>query len=140
MTRKFVYGLVDESCYWYLKLKEELIKLGTSLTGQDQRIFVCFCNDKLFGIMVCFVDVLWGKTFQLECTINKLKEVFNEGSDHRQIFLIIINQREYIESISPAPFNKYDRQNLKIKPSPSKQNNKSERNLAQFHFCTLLFY
>ena len=61
MPRKFVYDLEDVSCYWYLKLKKELIKLGTTITGQDYHIFVWFCNDKLFGIMVYFVDVLWVK-------------------------------------------------------------------------------
>ena len=38
--RKCVYGLADASRYWYLKLREELIKLGATPAQLDQRIFI----------------------------------------------------------------------------------------------------
>ena len=54
--RKCVYGLVGASRYWYLKPREELIKLGTKPCQLDQGIFVWYKNNMAIGIMVCFVD------------------------------------------------------------------------------------
>ena len=54
-------GLTDKRLYWYLKLREEPVKLGVYPTQLDNGIFLRFCNDKLFGIMAYFVDdLLWG--------------------------------------------------------------------------------
>ena len=59
--KKCVYGLADGSRYWYLKLREELIRLGATPIQLDQGIFIWHKDNKPFGIMACFVDdVLWG--------------------------------------------------------------------------------
>ena len=38
--RKSFYGLADASRYWYLKFREELIKLGATPTQLDQGTFI----------------------------------------------------------------------------------------------------
>ena len=38
--RKSVYGLANACIYWYLKLREELIKLGATPTHIDEGIFI----------------------------------------------------------------------------------------------------
>ena len=38
--RKCVYELADAIRYWYLKLREELIKLGATPTQLDQGTFI----------------------------------------------------------------------------------------------------
>ena len=63
--------------------------------------------------MACFVGgVLWGGNTEFENTVEKLNWVFHIGSGHKHLFYYIriklksyissiINQHEYIESISP---------------------------------------
>ena len=129
--RKCVYGLADVSRYWYLKLREELIKLGATPTQLDQGTFIWSKNNKPIGIMACFIeDVLWGGNTEFETIINKLKQVFHIGTEHKQIFAYIfirleqksdfsitITQIDYIGSISPATLTKDDYKNPKCKLS-----------------------
>ena len=58
---KCVYGLADASRYWYLKLREELLKLDSKPCSLDQGIFVWFNGDQIRGIAVCFGDVVMGR-------------------------------------------------------------------------------
>ena len=75
--RKCIYGLSDATRYWYLKLREELIKLGATPIQLDQGIFIWHKNNIPIGIMACFVDdVLWGGNTKFENTIKKLKQIF----------------------------------------------------------------
>ena len=69
---KCIYGLADASRYWYLKLREELIKLGAILMQLDQGIFIWHHNNKPIGIIACFVDdVLWGGNIEFKAVINQ---------------------------------------------------------------------
>lgn len=129
--RKCIYGLSDASRYWYLKLREELIKLGATPIQLDQGIFIWHKNNIPIGIMACFVDdVLWGGNTKFENTIKKLKQIFFISAEHKQIFdyigirleqkadfSIIITQKEYINSITPIPLTKEDYKNPKRKLS-----------------------
>ena len=54
--QKCVYGLAEASRYWYLHVKEELIKLGTNLNLIDPGLFYCKKHYKLAGILACHVD------------------------------------------------------------------------------------
>ena len=37
--QKCVYGLADACRYWYLRVKEELIKLGANVSSVDPGLF-----------------------------------------------------------------------------------------------------
>ena len=113
---KCIYRLVDASRYWYLKLREELIKLGATPTQLDQVTFIWSKSNKPIGIMACLVDdVLWVGNIEFETIINKLKQVFCLSAERKQIFeyigirleqkadfSITIFQKDYIDSISPV--------------------------------------
>ena len=56
-----VYELADATRFWYLKLKEELIKLGVLTSAFDREIFIWAKGHKAIGIVACFVSyALWG--------------------------------------------------------------------------------
>ena len=113
---KCIYRLVDASRYWYLKLREELIKLGATPTQLDPVTFIWSKSNKPTGIMACLVDdVLWVGNIEFETIINKLKQVFCLSAERKQIFeyigikleqkadfSITIFQKDYIDSISPV--------------------------------------
>ena len=68
--KKCVYGLADPSRYWYLKLREELIR-ATSIQ-LDQGIFIWYKDNKPIGIMACFIDnVLWAGNTEFENIVSK---------------------------------------------------------------------
>ena len=51
-----VYELADATRFWYLKLKEELIKLGVLTSVLDKEIFIWAKEHKSIGIVACFVS------------------------------------------------------------------------------------
>ena len=56
-----VYGLSDASRYWYLWVKEELIKPGANVSSVDPALFFRKENYKVIGIIACHVDnMIWG--------------------------------------------------------------------------------
>ena len=89
--RKCVYGLTDASWYWYLKLREELIKLGATPTQLHEGTFIWSKNNKPIGIMACFVDVLWGGNTEFETIINKLKQAFRIGTENKYLSISVSN-------------------------------------------------
>ena len=85
--RKCIHGLADASQYWYLKFREELIKLRAKPSQLDQGVFIWSINNKPVGIMVCFVnDVLWGGNRNFIYIINTLKQTFHNDVEHSQAF------------------------------------------------------
>ena len=54
--QKCAWCLVDTSRFWYLKLKEELIKLGDLPLTLDKGIFIWAKEHKAIDIVTCFVD------------------------------------------------------------------------------------
>ena len=67
--RKCVYGLADASRYCYLKLREELVKWGSTPTQLDLGIFIWHNNNKPIGVLKSFAnDVLWGGKTKFENT------------------------------------------------------------------------
>ena len=118
--KKCVYGLSDASRYWYLKFREELLKLGAYVSKLDQGIFVWFDNNKvIFGIISCFVDdVIWGGCNGFNDIIEKLKQKFEISIENSKAFTYIgidinqlhdkticINQNSYVSSINPIPLS-----------------------------------
>ena len=57
---KCVYGLGDASRYWYLKVREELCKLGACPSKLDQGVFYFSKNNEIIGVFILFVDyIIW---------------------------------------------------------------------------------
>ena len=113
--QKCVYGLADASRYWYLRVKEELIKLGTNESSVDPSLFYWKEHYKLVGILACNVDdMIWGGNENFKSNvINNLKNTFMFGSEETKPFTYLgiqliqngdfsstINQNNYIDCIS----------------------------------------
>ena len=110
---KCVYGLADASRFWYLKFREELIKLGTTPCSLDHGIFMWYRGDQLCGIAICFVDdVIWAGDEGFNQVINSLKSIFHIGSESHTSFNFIgvklsqhhdfsieADQNDFVESI-----------------------------------------
>ena len=95
-----MYGLADASRYWYLKVKEELFKLGARSSHLDQGLFT-FCNQTdIVGMVILFLDdiILAGKP-DFNNIINRFKNIFHIGMEKTQAFACVgtnIKQNEDI--------------------------------------------
>jgi len=134
LLKKCIYGLADASRYWYLKVKEELSKLGGKPSLLDQGIFYFYKANKLIGVILLFVDdLLWSGEQSFYETIRKIKTIFQIGTEHKEAFKYIginmkqnedksitIDQISYADSIPTIALNKIDTSNN------SRQLNKDE--------------
>ena len=113
--QKCVYGLADASRYWYLRVKEELIKLGANVSPVDPGLLYWKEHYKLVGIFPCHVDdMIWGSNENFKINvIDNLKNTFMFGSEETKAFTYLgiqliqnddfsltINQNNYINCIS----------------------------------------
>ena len=118
--RKCAYGLADAPRRWYLRLREELLKLGASPSRYDNGIFIF--NEPGTGTMDGMVilhvdDIMWsGNEETLLPIINLLKESFQISGESEGAFTyigihntqkpdgsIILDQSTYTSSIVPIP-------------------------------------
>ena len=86
--QKCLYGLADTSRYWYLREKEELIKLGANVSSVDSALFYWKEHYQPVGILACHVDdMIWGgnENFKIN-VINNLKNIFTFGSEETKAF------------------------------------------------------
>ena len=59
--KKCVYGLTDASRHWYLRVAEELSKLGVHKSIYDEAVFYWYFGNVLHGIICTHVDdFFWG--------------------------------------------------------------------------------
>ena len=108
------YGLNDASRYWYLKVKEVLIKLGCKCSKLDAAVFLYHNNDnELLGLLLSHVDdFLWsGSLCFITKVISPLKSTFKISSESSSCFKYIgidlnqlkdgicLNQLTYIEEL-----------------------------------------
>ena len=63
--QKCVYGLADASRYWYLRAKDELLKLNALTSKSDPGFFYWIENTKLIGFLICHVDAMIGAGLEL---------------------------------------------------------------------------
>ena len=117
---KCVYGLADAPRYWYLKVREELCKLGGKPSKLDQGIFYFQDNQDIIGVIVLFVDdFLWAGTPTFRNLIEKFKSIFRFGIESQEKFTyiginlqqtsdneIILDQFTYIDNLHVIPLNK----------------------------------
>ena len=118
---KTVYGLSDAARQWYLRVKDELLKLGMKISSLDPALFSWHKNGKIEGILSLYVDdILWAgeSSFKHE-VMNKLSDMFTIRSISSKAFKYIglnisnssdgtisIEQHEYINSIQPISLSK----------------------------------
>ena len=113
---KCVYGLAEAPRCWYLRLKEELLKLNVTVSKYDPGPFYYTKDNKLQGLMVCFIDdILWGGTNEFKADlIDRLGQTFKIGSKSSQAFTYLdieihhnndkstkIDQNNYAKAIQP---------------------------------------
>ena len=84
--QKNVYRLADAIRLWYLKLKEELIKLGALMLTLDKEAFIWTKEHKAIGFVACFVGILWGGNEEFSYIIKQLKCTFKIGAEHKEMF------------------------------------------------------
>ena len=85
---KCVYGLADSPRCWYLRLKEEFLKLSVTIGKYDPGLFYYTSDSKLQGLMVCYVGkILWDDTDEFKAdAIDCLGQIFTIGSKFSKVF------------------------------------------------------
>ena len=118
--KKTVYGLADAARAWYIRVKDELIKLGVEKCPLDNSFFFWHVDGVLEGAICLYVDdfLFTGTQNFIETIINNLVKKFKIGSTGNVNFTyvglrvnshtdgITVDQEHYIESINPIPINK----------------------------------
>lgn len=105
------YGLADAGRHWYLRLKEELIKAGMTISKFDQALFIWYVNGTFSGLLTCHVDdILFGGNKQFhDQVICKMKSTFSIGleEDTNLKYLgLIVNQTDIGIKVSTADYSK----------------------------------
>ena len=112
-----VYGLVDASRTWYLKVKNELSSLGAKKSIYDNALFYWQHENVMQGFMCCHVDDFFCSGIELfhSNVIASLKKNFSLSKEitssvvYTGINLIqkdnqvIMHQHDYISKIEPIP-------------------------------------
>ena len=116
LLRKCAYGLSDAPRCWYLKVREELLKLGASPSTLDNGIFLFTTDDSLIGIVIIYVDdFMWsGVEDHMRPHIDAIKQIFKISQESDTAFTyigvriiqnkdksIFVNRKAYAEAISP---------------------------------------
>ena len=114
------YGLVDAGRLWYLRLKDQLISLGMTISKYDQALFYWKNLGVLSGVLICHVDdILYGGSQQFHNqVVLKLKSTFVIGAEEdtnlKYLGLIItqdnkgihVSTEEYGLSLKEVPIMK----------------------------------
>ena len=129
--KKAVYGLTDASRVWYLRVVDELDKLGASISQYDKAFFTWKSGKTLQGLIAMHVDdFIWCGTDQFENTIiNSVRTTFKVSKESKKAFrylgvdlrqnrgTLLLDQNNYVESIQPVLIpNAIDR-NLEVDPT-----------------------
>ena len=125
-----MYGIANASRCWYLRVKEELIKLGANVSSVDPGLIYWKGHYKLVGILACHVDdMIWGgnENFK-DNVIDNLKDTSMFDSEGTKTFTYLgiqliqnddfsftINKNNYTDCISEI---KISNERLKEKNSP----------------------
>ena len=117
--KKCVYGLNEAARKWYLRLSEELAKLGVMKSKYDGAIFYWRKDNQIGGIMTAHVDdFFWAGTEEFKTSIvSKLTDIFKISSEQKASFKYIgiqisqekskirLNQDAYIRNIKEVRTN-----------------------------------
>ena len=133
--QKCVYGLADASRYWYLHVREELLKLGAKISSLDPGLFYWLENNTLIGVLACHVDDIWGENQYFKGTIflKKFSTLVLKKWKHSHItyigiglkqnanFRMKIDQNSYINSIQEIALSKERMKDQKNSLTPSEK-------------------
>ena len=88
LLKKTVYGLSDASKSWYIRIKEEVLKLNGKVSKYDPGVFMYQYRGTLHGRLVTHVDdFLWGGSLVfVENVIKPLHKIFETGSVNKKAF------------------------------------------------------
>ena len=136
--KKTVYGLCDAARHWYLRVRDELLALGVTMSTLDSALF-SWCNDgKVEGIICVYVDdFLWAGTQRFEGhIIDNLSEIFRIGSSASKTFKYIglnivstedgnitVDQFQYASSLKPISVSRH---RAAVKTSELSESEKTE--------------
>ena len=91
--KKCVYGLTDASRHWYLRVAEELSKLGVHKSIYDDAVFYWYFGkyNVLHGIICTHMDdFFWGGSARFKSSvIDRLKEVFQISQKSHYNFIYV---------------------------------------------------
>ena len=111
--KRCVYGLADASREWYLRVRDEFLRLGGEVSSFDPALFYWRVGPDIRGILGAHVDNFLhagSKDFETE-VINKMKQVFKVGTEHSEAFqylglhlnqdhnCILLDQIKYISNV-----------------------------------------
>ena len=108
-----VYGLNDASREWYLTVKQELLKLGATVSKYDQAVFTFHKENKLEGIISTHVDdFCWGgSSIFIDKVIVKLRQSFMVKTEEQFCFkylglkllqsnsMITVSQDDFVKTL-----------------------------------------
>ena len=100
---KCVYDLTDASRFWYLILREELLKSGAVVSKYDQAIFTWYFGNKLHGIIAIHVndfcyaesEIFQTRVMDRLCHLFKIKS--KEVAEFLYTGLNIKKNRDYVK-------------------------------------------
>ena len=135
---KTVYGLSDAARHWYLRVKDELLALGVSMSKLDSALFYRRRHGRVDGIMCVYVDdFLWAGTAEFQQQIiSRLTEIFLVGSSASKAFKYVglnvvsnsdgsmtVDQFQYACSLRPVTVS---RRRAAVKSTELSDSEKSE--------------
>ena len=117
---KTVYGLSDAARQWYLRVKDELFRLGVHMCALDPALFSWYNDDVLQGIICLYVDdFLWVGTEEFKrAVVDKLTDMFVIGSKVSKAFKYIglnieakenfttVDQIDYLHMLKPMAISR----------------------------------
>ena len=85
--KKCACGLTDASRHWYLRVAEELSKLGVHKSIYDEAVFYWYFGNVLHGILCTHVnDFFWEGSARFKSSvIDRLKEVFFSNQSRKSL-------------------------------------------------------
>ena len=130
LLQKSVYGLGDAPRSFYLKLSEELVKLGMIISTIDKSLFYAHKDGILVGVVICHVDdILYGGNEFLLKIIDNLRKIFVFGTEQSDMFTYVgINLKQNPDSSIVVDQNSFAASITEI--SLSKERFKQKRSLV----------
>ena len=116
LLKKAVYGLSDASRVWYLRVTEELTKLGARVSTYDKAVFFWVKDSQLAGVILVHVDdFLWAGSEKFKTLImDPFKKNFKISTESDDCFKyvgleikqskdgLLVSQKEYVKSLKPV--------------------------------------
>lgn len=136
--KKTVYGLCDAARHWYLRVRSQLLDLGTIASSLDPALFSWRCGQSLEGVICVYVDDLfWAGTNGFkEQVIDRLCQIFRMGNSESKAFKYVglnivsygdgsvtLDQNQYAATLTPISVSK---QKATVKSSELSESERSE--------------